>query len=700
MTIKFKLIISTSILIAIVIAISLLSTYVSIKEGEISDKLVQEDILPMNELMNISHALEAGVVEVAVKSAVGNITFAEAKTLSEKAIKEIETNFEKFLSHNRGNDDKLTIQNFEKAIAKAKAGIITLQAFVENEDKDGLEQFIKAELFTFVDPAMDYATEITQKHTLMAQTRLQEGKALLFKLEVAMAVLFIAAAASAVFSIYTIIYSVIRPINSVTHAMEALTAGNLDVEIFGEGRTDEIGKMAATIVSFRDNELKKLELEEQAVENGCKIDAISRAQAVIEFTPTGEILTANENFLATVGYSLSEVQGKHHRIFCEPEYANSQEYQSFWHKLANGELFSDDFMRIGKTGNKIYINASYNPIFDLNGNVFKVVKFATNVTDRVENVEVLASALNSLAEGDLTQKITEPFMPSLDKLRLDFNEATSKLCDAMKEVSSNAETISNASQEIQSSASALAGRTEQQAASVEETAAALEEITVTVNEASDRAQDAGKLVRETKTNAESSGIVVNDTVKAMGMIEKSATEIGNIVSTIDEIAFQTNLLALNAGVEAARAGEAGKGFAVVAQEVRELAQRSAVAAKEIKNLIETSNGHVTNGVELVDKTGTTLKEMVEQVNLVAENVSAIADTSKEQASGLNGINANVSQIDQGTQQNASMVADTTSSANRLAQDANALFSLLTRFKINKSDERSTNQNTEQSKRAA
>lgn len=682
MTIKFKLIFSTSILIAIVTAISLLSTYVSIKEGEISDKLVQEDILPMNELMNISHAIEKGVVEVAVKLATGNVTFPEAKILIEKSTAEIEINLEKFLSHDTSNYEKLLIQNFENAIVQAKAGIITLQAFIENEDTVGVEQFIQAELFSAVDPAMDNANEITQKHALMAQTRLQEGKALLFKLEFAMITLFIAAAASAVYSIYTIIYGVIRPINSVTQAMEALTAGNLDVKIFGEGRTDEIGKMAASVVSFRDNERKKLELEQQAVENGCKIDAISRAQAVIEFTPEGKILTANENFLATTGYSLSEIKGKHHRIFCETEYTNSQEYQQFWERLANGELFSDDFMRIGKAGNKIYINASYNPIFDLNGNVFKVVKFATNVTDRVENVEVLAGALNSLSEGDLTQQISEPFMPSLDKLRLDFNEATSKLCDAMSDVALNAETISSASQEIQASASALASRTEQQAASVEETAAALEEITVTVNEASDRAQDAGKLVSDTKNNAENSGIVVNDTVTAMGMIEKSATEIGNIVTTIDEIAFQTNLLALNAGVEAARAGEAGKGFAVVAQEVRELAQRSAVAAKEIKGLIETSNGHVTNGVELVDKTGATLKEMVDQVNLVAENVGAIAETSKEQASGLNGINTNVSQIDQGTQQNASMVADTTSSATRLAQEANSLFSLLTRFKIN------------------
>lgn len=685
MTIKFKLILSTSILISIVIAISILSIYVSIKEGEIADKLVNNDVLPMNELTNISRSLEKGVVEVAVKANTGSLSFSEAKKLAGTSIADIDKNWEKFQSHERDSSDEQSIQNFAQAVERAKGSIVSLQAILESEDAVKLEQFVKVDLFSAVNPALAIVSEFSQKHTSMAQARLESGNALLFKLEIAMFVLFSAAAASAIFSIYTIIFGVVRPIGSLAEAMESLSAGTLDIDNFGEGRSDEIGKMASAVTSFRDNERKKVKLEEQAVENGCKIDAISRAQAIIEFTPSGEILTANENFLATLGYSLNEIQGKHHRIFCEKEYTNSEEYQKFWERLANGELFSDDFMRIGKAGNKIYINASYNPIFDLNGNVFKVVKFATNITDRVENVEVLASALNSLSEGDLTQQITEPFMPSLDKIRLDFNEATSNLCNAMAEVASNAKTISNASQEIQSSASALATRTEQQAASVEETAAALEEITVTVNEASDRAQDAGKLVRDTKDNAESSGVVVNDTVKAMGMIEKSAIEIGNIISTIDEIAFQTNLLALNAGVEAARAGEAGKGFAVVAQEVRELAQRSAVAAKEIKGLIDTSNGHVTNGVELVDKTGATLKEMVEQVNLVAENVGAIADTSKEQASGLNGINANVSQIDQGTQQNATMVSDTTSSANRLAQEANALFSLLTRFKIDNNE---------------
>ncbi|SCB36277.1 HAMP domain-containing methyl-accepting chemotaxis protein [Rhizobium hainanense] len=294
-------------------------------------------------------------------------------------------------------------------------------------------------------------------------------------------------------------------------------------------------------------------------------------------------------------------------------------------------------------------------------------------------VRQLAGALQALANGDLTQQITVPFIPSLDKVRLDFNAAVEKLRVAMQKVAENASAIAAGAKEIRSASNDLSQRTEQQAASVEETAAALEEITTTVTDSSERAQAAGQLVRQTKVSAQRSGGVVRNAIGAMGKIEASAADIANIVGVIDEIAFQTNLLALNAGVEAARAGEVGKGFAVVAQEVRELAQRSAKAAKEIKELITTSNDHVTNGVILVGETGNALKEIVAQVEEVDGNVTAIVQSSKEQALSLKEINTAVNTIDQGTQQNAAMVEQATAAAYSLAQEADALFHLLRQF---------------------
>ncbi|TDW24945.1 methyl-accepting chemotaxis sensory transducer with Pas/Pac sensor [Rhizobium azibense] len=441
--------------------------------------------------------------------------------------------------------------------------------------------------------------------------------------------------------------------------------------VFSGGKPYKVVKFATDITE------QKL----KAAEDSGKLDAISRAQAVIEFTPKGDILTANENFLKTLGYQLSEVQGKHHSMFCEPSYTNSEDYRRFWTKLAGGEFVSDEFMRIGKGGKRVYIQASYNPIFDMNGKVFKVVKFATDVTERVNNVEQLANALRAMSAGDLTQEIRSPFLPALEKLRGDFNETSSKLRATLQTISQNAGAIAAASQQIQSASNDLSKRTEQQAASVEETAAALEEITTTVADSSHRAQEAGNLVRRTKEHAENSGKVVGRAVDAMGQIEKSAGEIANIIGVIDEIAFQTNLLALNAGVEAARAGEAGKGFAVVAQEVRELAQRSAKAAKEIKELINTSNEHVKSGVTLVGNTGRALQEIVSQVVQVDGNVGAIVEASKEQATGLKEINTAVNTMDQGTQQNAAMVEETTAAAHSLAREAEQLFELLGQFNI-------------------
>ncbi|MFT4185350.1 MAG: methyl-accepting chemotaxis protein, partial [Rhizobium sp.] len=208
-----------------------------------------------------------------------------------------------------------------------------------------------------------------------------------------------------------------------------------------------------------------------------------------------------------------------------------------------------------------------------------------------------------------------------------------------------------------------------------------EEITTTVKDSSSRAEEAGQLVGRTRQHAEHSGQVVRDAIGAMDQIENSSREISNIIGVIDEIAFQTNLLALNAGVEAARAGEAGKGFAVVAQEVRELAQRSATAAKEIKTLITASGGYVQNGVSLVTKAGSALQEIATQVNDINANVVAIVEASREQSTALGEINQAVNTVDQGTQQNAAMVEEQTAASHSLAREAAALFELLEQFKF-------------------
>ncbi|MER0237565.1 PAS domain-containing methyl-accepting chemotaxis protein [Fulvimarina sp. MAC8] len=402
---------------------------------------------------------------------------------------------------------------------------------------------------------------------------------------------------------------------------------------------------------------------------------------MIEFQPDGTILDANDNFLDAVGYEKHEIVGQHHRIFVEPSLARSPAYARLWEQLRAGKYVADEFKRIGKNGKVIYIQASYNPVFDQKGRVLKVVKFATDVTSRVLAVDKIAGGLGRMAAGDLSGRIEEPFTPEFEPLRADFNASIDNLATVLAKVSDSARSINTATAEIQAASDDLSRRTEQQAASVEETSATVHELTTAVQVSTRRAEEAGQLVSQTKKNAESSSAVVRVTISAMDEIETSSQKISTIISVIDEIAFQTNLLALNAGVEAARAGEAGRGFAVVAQEVRALAQRSADAAKEIKALITRSGNQVARGVDLVTQTGAALDMIVSEVGEIHRHVAAIVESARSQRTGLEEINIAVETIDKGTQQNATMVQQASTSCDHLVSQTQDLARILQRFQL-------------------
>ncbi|MBY3388034.1 methyl-accepting chemotaxis protein [Rhizobium laguerreae] len=296
-------------------------------------------------------------------------------------------------------------------------------------------------------------------------------------------------------------------------------------------------------------------------------------------------------------------------------------------------------------------------------------------------VNQLAAGLGRLAQGDVSQTIGTPFVGRLEQLRVDFNASLLRLQDTLSGIRDSASTIQRNSGAVSASAGELSKRTEAQAANLEETAAAVEEITVTVRSSAERAREANNVVAATKKTADNSGAVVGDAVAAMDRIEEASQRIEQIIEVIDDIAFQTNLLALNAGIEAARAGEAGKGFAVVAQEVRELAQRSADAAREIKSLIETSSREVTAGSELVQKTGSVLASISQEIIAISGHVETIATASRDQSAALQEVNGSVNAMDQMTQKNAAMVAETTQASRLLAGEADTLMALIERFRI-------------------
>ncbi|MBY5589230.1 HAMP domain-containing protein [Rhizobium leguminosarum] len=296
-------------------------------------------------------------------------------------------------------------------------------------------------------------------------------------------------------------------------------------------------------------------------------------------------------------------------------------------------------------------------------------------------VNQLAAGLGRLSQGDVSQTIGTPFVGRLEQLRVDFNASLLRLQDTLSGIRDSAATIQRNSGAVSASAGELSKRTEAQAANLEETAAAVEEITVTVRSSAERAREANNVVAATKKTADNSGAVVGDAIAAMDRIEQASQRIEQIIEVIDDIAFQTNLLALNAGIEAARAGEAGKGFAVVAQEVRELAQRSADAAREIKSLIETSSREVTAGSELVQKTGSVLASISQEIIAISGHVETIATASRDQSAALQEVNGSVNAMDQMTQKNAAMVAETTQASRLLAGEADTLMALIERFRI-------------------
>ena len=427
----------------------------------------------------------------------------------------------------------------------------------------------------------------------------------------------------------------------------------------------------------------------QAADFDGQLAAIGKAQAVIEFSLDGRVLNANPNFLAAVGYSADEVRGQHHSMFVEAAYRQSGDYRMFWEKLGRGDYDSGQYKRIAKGGREIWLQASYNPIMDLNGKPFKVVKYATDITEQVHAADLLRLAVEQIQTvvtraqaNDLSQRVPlEGKTGDICDLCAGVNGMLDMMTDVLAGIVEASGTIATASREISMGNTDLSQRTEEQAASLEETAASLEELTSTVRQNADNAQQANKLASSASEVAVKGGRVVSDVVRTMEGINEASRKIADIIGVIDEIAFQTNILALNAAVEAARAGEQGRGFAVVAAEVRNLAQRSANAAKEIKSLISESASKVETGSRLVASAGQTMEEIVQSVKRVTDIMAEISAASKEQSSGIEEVNSAVIQMDKMTQQNAALVEQAAAAAKSMEDQTDSLAGMVAAFKL-------------------
>ncbi|HEV7293624.1 MAG TPA: methyl-accepting chemotaxis protein [Devosia sp.] len=418
-----------------------------------------------------------------------------------------------------------------------------------------------------------------------------------------------------------------------------------------------------------------------AAESEGQLNAIGRSQAVIEFDLLGNIVSANANFCAAMGYDLEELVGRHHSLFVTQDYARSAEYKAFWQRLGQGEFEAGEFRRLGKAGREVWIQASYNPIFDLEGKPYKVVKYATDVTARKRAVNLLGQGLAKLADGELNTRITEPFEGELEEVRHAFNETTGRFADIIRQLRETSATLKNATGEILTGANDLAERTTRQAATIEETSAAIEQLSSTVSDNAKRAGEAAITANVVSKVASESGAVMTDANSAMERISQSSNKISSIIGLIDDVAFQTNLLALNASVEAARAGDAGKGFAVVAVEVRRLAQSAASASAEVKALVQQSADEVRNGSKLVSDAAKRLGSMLEAVNQNSALVEGIASASQEQASSIAEMVTAIRLLDEMTQHNAALVEETNAAIEQAEGQASELDGIAEIFRI-------------------
>jgi methyl-accepting chemotaxis protein len=381
-----------------------------------------------------------------------------------------------------------------------------------------------------------------------------------------------------------------------------------------------------------------------------QLRAISKSQGMIEFNMDGTIITANDNFLNAMGYTLDEVRGQHHSIFVDEAHARSTEYKAFWDKLNRGEFAADEFKRLGKGGNEVWIQASYNPILDLNGRPAKVVKFATDVTERVE----LQRA--AVEQHRRTQELTGQVVESANQ----FAEGSRVIAESSANLSDGAQT---------------------QAASVEQMTASVDELITAIQVISRGAAAAKAQADQTAASAKESGKTVNEAVAGMRLIEKSSEQINDIIQVISEIASQTNLLALNAAIEAARAGEHGLGFAVVADEVRKLAERSSEAAKEITQLIKESSRRVSEGAQLSEKVGESLSTIVDAVSTTANGITEIAEQTETQSASAEQVQSAIKAVSETTESSAVSAEELAASAEELGAQAQSLQDQVAKFNL-------------------
>jgi methyl-accepting chemotaxis protein len=513
---------------------------------------------------------------------------------------------------------------------------------------------------------------------------------------------------------FFIIKSITQPLTASVKVLDAMAGGDLSQKL-NVNSTDELGQMAKALnTALRASQIKNHEFVSQ-------IDAISNAQAVIEFTLDGKVITANENFLNVVGYRLEEIKGRHHSMFVDPTYSNSAEYRQFWADLNAGRFQAGQFKRIAKGGKEVWLQATYSPLKDIDGKVHKVTKYAVDVTaakhieiaaaeaqkkelaaaaELSRKVDSILTVVGAATKGDLTQEVSVSGSDAIGQLGDGLKKFFGNLRTSIASIAGNAQSLAGASEELTSVSQQMSANAEETSAQAGVVSAASEQVSKNVQTVATSSEEMSASIKEISKNAAEAARVAtgavtiaqttNATITKLG---ESSQEIGNVIKLITTIAQQTNLLALNATIEAARAGEAGKGFAVVANEVKELAKETTKATEDISKKIAAIQGDTQGAVSAIKQISDVINQINDISNTIASAVEEQTATTNEMgrniseaAKGSTEIAQNITGVATAAQSTSTGATQTQTASAELSKMASELQSLVGQFKYQSQNE--------------
>ncbi|MBI4920112.1 MAG: MCP four helix bundle domain-containing protein [Devosia nanyangense] len=585
--------------------------------------IVVDRVEPLRQLKLVADAYAVNIVDTIHKVRSGKLTWKEGRDNYDAAKATIVEEWGAYSVTSMTEEEKTLADKVATEMAAAEPALGRLNALIGGGDKDRLGEFADQKLYAAIDPISTTISDLIDLQVQVAKAEFERAEALRALSLAIMAAIGLGAALVLVFSVLSVIRGVSAPLVRMQQAMTRISAGDLDAEVPGRQRRDEIGGMAAAVEVFKQNAIEVRELTAaEAVRVGQSRERAAAMAALVG--GLGGVVDA-----AVAG--------------------------DFSHRI-DIALEDADLQRV-----------------------------AAGVNDLVATVDrgvtETGTVLAALARTDLTLRVEGDYRGAFARLKTDTNSVVDNLTEVVGQLRETSRALKTATGEILSGANDLSERTTKQAAAIEETSAAMEQLAATVLDNARRAESASAKAQSVSLTAEETGEVMQRSNEAMERISTSSAKISNIIGLIDDIAFQTNLLALNASVEAARAGDAGKGFAVVAVEVRRLAQSAASASSEVKALIEQSGNEVAGGSRLVAEATHKLTSMLAGVRESAALVHGISAASQEQSNAISEVTTAVRQMDEMTQHNAALVEETNAAIEQTEGQASALDAIVDVFVI-------------------